>query len=204
MAQTEPPKQPKGFLQNVAANALGGLIAAITFAAGSALFTFAAGHVKLSAIPTGVYGFLMLFGIYITAVGVVLTYRALSRPKSEPGLESLAFRIMIEEAGLLQKVYRRLSFDDPEHTRYPLSNCSWPNFEPGADWSYTTVSLYCLKRRFDWLVMVASRAFRELGWDEYVELFNVGENTVVIDLLPAFDNFIGILRSKVALVEGRK
>src|ERR1019366_9446743 len=114
MADNDAPVQRRGFLQNVAAHALGGLIAAVTFAVGSFFISYAAAHLKMPALPTGLYGFVLLLGLYTTTLGVVLTYRAWSRKSHVGSASSLAFRIMLEECTLLQKMYRRLSFDDPQ------------------------------------------------------------------------------------------
>ncbi len=188
----------RGFAQNVAAS----LLAAAIWAIGSAIASFAGARLTHASAELGttINASLLLVGVYIMALAAYLTTRWLPRRETRKS-ETMAFRIFLEDAEFLLRVYRSLGFDDPQNTRLPLNRSSWPNFNPPVTWTFTEISLFSLSVRLDWLVMVASRTFAEMGWTDYVELFSLPrESTVMVDLIAALENFRDLLREKIALL----
>jgi hypothetical protein len=76
---------------------------------------------------SGITLFLLLIGAYVMGLAIYLTIRWLPRREARKS-EAMAFRILLEDADLLLRIYRRLGFDDPEKTRLPLNHATWPNF----------------------------------------------------------------------------
>jgi hypothetical protein len=52
------------------------------------------------------------------------------------------------------------------------------------------------------LVIIAKKVFQERGWTERVELFDlIPDATVMVDLLPALESFLDLLRMKISALE---
>ncbi len=148
-------------------------------------------------------GYFLVCGLYVS---LYLFYQWLSsrRRKRDP-VRSLAFRMLEEECDFFHRSYRELAFNDPEHTKLPLNPASWPAFDSHTPWSYTHVSLCRLRSHFTWFVNVAKVSFREMGWNDYVEIFDLPEgSTLMVNLLEALKKFQDVLESKVELVEQSK
>lgn len=187
-----PPKKPHSFLYGTAQNYLGSLFAVIT---GAALV--ACGRAVLS------YPFLRIFvpiiGVYLVLYGSYLSYQSHRvRPRKLDEQRPLAFRMLQEECEFLHRSYRDLGFTDPANTKLPLNPASWPDFSAERPWSYTDVKLCCLHSHFILFSAVARSAFNEMGWNDYVELFNLdGKCVLMVDLLVALERFQRLLESKV-------
>jgi hypothetical protein len=57
--------------------------------------------------------------------------------------------------------------------------------------------LYCLNQSFDEFVGTARVVWRQLGWrTEPFEIFTVQQNTMMVDLLAALQDFLHFLQSQ--------
>lgn len=150
--------------------------------------------------------FLWLMGGYFMLCGLYLSFQRLRfRTKKRDEARSLAFRMLLEESEFFHKSYRVLAANDPEHTKRPLNHTSWPASGSDQPWSYTNVSLCCLSSHFTWFLAAAKVSFNEMAWKEWVELFNLPEDsTLMVDLLVALERFQRVLESKIELAEESK
>ena len=123
------------------------------------------------------------------------------RPTDLPSSKApSAFAVFMEETEFLLRVYRRLSFDDPADTRLPLNPASWPNFNPPQIWTYTQIQMCCLSGRFDLLVLLAKQGLKDAGSDEKFELLDLNrESTVMVELLPALEQFRDAMKAKAGM-----
>lgn len=71
-------KDHSTFLEAVAAHAMGSLISGLVFVAGTALISYAGAHL-VPMLQASFYVFVMLVGLYVTGLGLFLTFRAWSR-----------------------------------------------------------------------------------------------------------------------------
>jgi hypothetical protein len=149
--------------------------------------------------------FLLLMGCYALLLASVLLLRFVRLPpkSSQGNPETLAFRLMTEQCEFLLKAYRGLWGADPEHSKRPLSHVdSWPLPESNSTWTYTQLSLYRLAKDYRWLAGTAKAAFAEMGWKEYVPLFNETPDYMV-DVVAILEKFERTLEKKIELLEGR-
>ena len=106
-----------------------------------------------------------------------------------------SFAVFAEEAEYLIRCYRRLHFDDSQNTRLPLDHASWPNFNPATVWTYTQIQLCCLRERFTYMRELAIKALQQSDYSGPVELFNLTNSVVMVDLLPAIQDFRDLMMS---------
>ncbi|HLM99287.1 MAG TPA: hypothetical protein VK335_08410 [Bryobacteraceae bacterium] len=160
----------------------------LEWAVGAALGSFGGTHVI--AVPSALNVFLVLIGVYLMGMAVFGHKR-----RTPEGTETLPQRLLFEEADLLHRAYRNLNQEHQEEARFPLQNRSWPAF--GGEWSIVQVNLYSLSMQTKWLLLTATKAFSEMHWPtESVELFRITEQSRMVDLLHALEEFRLLLRSK--------
>ncbi len=189
------------FWDNILANLASSAIIVLLGAAGSVMLAlFVAFSHGLARWEQA--GIVSLFSIVLIGL-VVSVYLNVNRGGSKRA-SKLALALISEECEYLLRSYRRLSATDPANTNLPLHPASWPVFNPAATWTHTQVSLCCLSARFGSFVAVAGRAFGEMGFDEYVEVFQMPPQTLMVDLLAALQDFRNFLQAKIASLEGRK
>ena len=94
-----------GFAQSVVAS----LVAAAIWTLGSALTSFVWARLSHAGVIVGttINVSLLLIGVYVMGLAAYLTIRWLPRRK-RPKSEGIAFRILLEDADLLLRLYRRL------------------------------------------------------------------------------------------------
>lgn len=148
------------------------------------------GGTRVIAVPSATNVFLVLMGIYLMGMAVLGHKR-----KTPKGTETLPQRMLFEEADFLHRAYRDLDQDHREEVRLPLHNASWPEF--GREWNAIHAGLFALSFRTKWFLLTATKVFSEMQWPtESVELFRINEQTRMVDLLHALEEFRLLLRSK--------
>jgi len=160
----------------------------LEWAVGAALGSFGGTHVI--AVPSALNVFLVLMGLYLMGMAVFGHKR-----RTLEGIETLPQRLLFEEADLLHRAYRNLNQEHQQEVRLPLQNGSWPTFD--REWSAVHVNLYSLSFQIKWLLLTATKVFSEMQWPtESIELFRISEQTRMVDLLHALEEFRLLLRSK--------
>ena len=131
-----------------------------------------------------------IFYILVSLVIVSIT-RAVSRRGSsriEQIGPDLPIALLTEDCEYFLKILRRLLLDRPIEARLPLNNASWPAF--GQPWQAIHATLYAFNSHFRAFLVSARAAWKDFGQpDKSVELFRVGDATVIVDLIDSIEKF---------------
>jgi len=126
-----------------------------------------------------------------------------------PEAQRVVFARVLGDCGYLLRSYRKLQFDFPAETRYPLNPDSWPNFNPPATWTYVQVRLCCLSSAFDLFIEMTRAMLDKVAFTDYIELFNVIDNIpkkiiTIADLLRDLEQLDALLKKQIDALGERK
>ena len=97
-----------------------------------------------------------------------------------------------------QRIYREISAQYPEQSRYPLSSISWPNW--GQPWQHSDAAIFAEATCFDRTRILLNHAWNTLGWPKQQEIFHVDDQCTLVTLLSALEDLDYFLRSKVTVL----
>lgn len=155
--------------------------------------------------PPSLRAALTIFGSSFLVLIVALTLRTRKQGKHIASTNALTLRLMLEDCESILKIYRRLDYDNhtqPERVRLPFAESSWPEF--GEKWDYLHAMLFSLARELGVFIHKGHVLWKELAEPEDgVDLFKLGRNTVMIDLIGALEDFQKRLEVIVSSSHGR-
>lgn len=111
---------------------------------------------------------------------------------------TLGFKLMIEECESMNKRYRALHLNYPEQTKKPLERNSWPHDSgPPNQWTYPQLEMYRLDGHFTAFKEATGQVWSDLGWAHLPDILLVGEQTFMVDLLPAIQSHVALLKMEI-------